>query len=212
MNSSTTEESGEMNKGFTVWFTGLSGVEKTIIVHLLEKRLKECGRNVEVLDDVVKTKLYRDLIIHKQGFNTAIRRIAFVCKLLTRNGIIVISDVISPYREARDKARKEIGNFIEVYVKCPSEICIERDMVELHKKISGNIVQGFTEVSNPYEEPLNPELIIETDKESGEESVQKIIKKIIELGYLGTKELPQYVYTPEEEEKIKERLTRLGYL
>jgi adenylyl-sulfate kinase len=202
-----------MNKGFTVWFTGLPGVGKTTIAHLLEKKLKECDRNVEMLnDDIVKANLYRGLIVNKRGCNTAIQRIAFVCKLLTRNGVVVISDVISPYRKARDKARKEIGNFIEVYVKCLPEVCVERDVTGFHKKMSGSTTQGFVEVSNFYEEPPNPDLIIETDKEAGEESVHKIVKKIIELGYLGTKELSRYVYSSEEEEKIKERLTRLGYL
>lgn len=202
-----------MNKGFTVWFTGLSGAGKSTISHLLEKNLKERERNVEVLDgDVVRTNLCQGLGFSKQDRDTNIQRISFVCKLLTRNGVAVISAAISPYREARDKARKEIGNFVEVYVKCPLEICVERDVKGLYKKALKGEIQSFTGVSDPYEEPLNPELVVETDKETVEESTNKIIKKLIELGYLDSKESIPHVYSPEEEVKIKERLSRLGYI
>ncbi len=202
-----------MKIGFTVWFTGLSGAGKTTISHLLEKKLKEWGRNVEILDgDVARTNLCQGLGFSKHDRDINIQRIAFVCKLLTRNGVAVISTAISPYREARDKARKEIGNFVEVYVKCPLEVCAERDVKGLYKKAMKGEIQGFTGVSDPYEEPLNPELVVETDKETVEESTKKIIKKLIELNYLNPKGLFTHVYSPEEEAKIRERLSSLGYI
>lgn len=202
-----------MNKGFTVWFTGLSGAGKSTISHHLEKKLKEQGRNVEILDgDVVRTNLCQGLGFSKQDRDINIQRIAFVCKLLTRNGVAVISAAISPYREARDKARKEIGNFVEIYVKCPMEVCAERDVKGLYRKALKGEIQGFTGVSDPYEEPLNPELVVETDKETVEESTNRILEKLTELGYLNPKGSVAHVYSPEEEAKIKERLSRLGYI
>ncbi|MDE2216350.1 MAG: adenylyl-sulfate kinase [Planctomycetota bacterium] len=202
-----------MKNGFTVWFTGLSGAGKTTISHLLEKKLKEWGRNVEILDgDVTRTNLCQGLGFSKHDRDTNIQRIAFVCKLLTRNGVAVISTAISPHREARDKARKEIGNFVEVYVKCPLEVCAERDVKGLYKKAMKGDIQGFVGISDPYEEPLNPELVVETNSETVEESTKKIIKKLIELNYLNPKGSFTHVYSPEEEAKIRERLSRLGYI
>ncbi len=202
-----------MKIGFTVWLTGLSGAGKTTISRLLEKKLKEWGRNVEILDgDVTRTNLCQGLGFSKHDRDINIQRIAFVCKLLTRNGVAVISTAISPYREARDKSRKEIGNFVEVYVKCPLEVCAERDVKGLYKKAIKGDIQGFTGVSDPYEEPLNPELVVETNKETVEESTKKIIKKLIELNYLNPKGSFTHVYSPEEEAKIRERLSRLGYI
>ncbi len=202
-----------MNKGLTIWFTGLPGVGKTTIAHLLEKKLREWCRNVEIVDDdIVKTHLSQDLNFSRQDHDTTINRIIFVCKLLARNGVVVISDVISPYRDTRDKARKEIGSFIEVHLKCSKETRVDRDVTEHNKKIAGVEAQGYKGIHNSYEEPLNPEIIIETDKETGEEAVNKIVKNLIDSGYLNPNESPQNVYSSEEEEKIKERLKRLGYL
>ncbi|MFO0795637.1 MAG: adenylyl-sulfate kinase [Candidatus Brocadiaceae bacterium] len=202
-----------MNKGFTVWFTGLSGSGKSTISCLLEKKVQERGRNVEIIDDdVVRTNLGQDLGFSKQDRDINIQRIAFVCKLLTRNGVACISTAISPYREARDNARREIENFVEVYVKCPLEICVERDVKGLYKKALKGEIPGFTGVSDPYEEPLNPEIIVETNKEMVKESVNKILKKLEELGYLEPQTPATPVYTPDEEKKVQERLSRLGYV
>lgn len=202
-----------MNKGFTVWFTGLSGSGKSTISCLLEKKVQERGRNVEILDDdVARTNLGQYLGFSKQDRDINIQRIAFVCKLLTRNGVACISAAISPYREARENARQEIENFVEVYVKCPLEICVERDVKGLYKKALKGEIPGFTGVSDPYEEPLNPEIIVETNKETVEESVNKILKKLEELGYLEPRTPATPVYTPDEEKKVQERLSRLGYI
>src|SRR5689334_22260527 len=173
------------NVGFTIWFTGLSGAGKSTLSEIIEQRLRARGRNVEILDgDVVRTHLSKGLGFSKEDRDTNIKRIAFVCGLLSRNGVICISAAISPYREAREWARTEIGNFVEVYVKCPIEVCRERDVKGLYKLVDEGKIKGFTGVDDPYEEPENPELVIETNKESVEESVNRIFAKLVELGYL----------------------------
>jgi adenylylsulfate kinase len=200
-------------KGFTIWFTGLSGSGKTTVSRLVQDRLRERGiMNVEVLDgDVVRTNLSKGLGFSKEDRDINIKRIAFVCNLLTRNGVPNIAAAISPYREVRDYARKEIKNFVEVYVKCPLEVLVQRDVKGLYKKALAGEIANFTGVSDPYEEPLNPEVLIESDKEIPEQSADKIIAKLEELAYLPP--VPkQDVYSEEEEAKIKKRLEDLGYL
>ncbi|GCE27241.1 adenylyl-sulfate kinase [Dictyobacter alpinus] len=173
------------NAGFTIWFTGLSGAGKSTLSEIIEQRLRARGRNVEVLDgDVVRTHLSKGLGFSKEDRDTNIKRIAFVCGLLTRNGVVCISAAISPYREAREWARQEIGNFVEIYVKCPLDVCRQRDVKGLYKLVDEGKVKNFTGVDDPYEEPENPELVIETDKESIEESVARIFARLEELGYL----------------------------
>jgi adenylyl-sulfate kinase len=199
--------------GFTIWFTGLSGSGKTTVSRLVQDRLRERGiMNVEVLDgDVVRTNLSKGLGFSKEDRDINIKRIAFVCSLLTRNGVPNIAAAISPYREVRDYARKEIKNFIEVYVKCPLEVLIQRDVKGLYKKALAGELPNFTGVSDPYEEPLNPEVLVESEKETPEQSADKIIAKLEELGYL-PRVPKQDVYSEEEEAKIKKRLEDLGYL
>jgi adenylylsulfate kinase len=173
------------NIGFTIWFTGLSGAGKSTLAEEIEQRLYIYGRNVEILDgDMVRTHLSKGLGFSREDRDTNIKRIAFVCKLLTRNGVACISAAIAPYREARLEARKEIGNFVEIYVKCPVEICRQRDVKGLYKLVDEGKMQNFTGVDDPYEEPEHPELIVETDKESIEESVDRIFARLTELGYL----------------------------
>src|SRR5579872_3359496 len=173
------------NTGFTIWFTGLSGSGKSTLSDIIEQRLKERGRNVEVLDgDIVRTHLSKGLGFSREDRDTNIKRIAFVCGLLTRNGVICISAAIAPYHDTRDWARKEIGNFVEVYVKCPIDVCRQRDVKGLYKLVDEGKIKGFTGVDDPYEEPENPELVVETDKETIEESVKRIFSKLVELEYL----------------------------
>jgi adenylylsulfate kinase len=196
------------NTGFTIWFTGLSGSGKSTLSDVIEKRLRERGRNVEVLDgDIVRTHLSKGLGFSREDRDTNIKRIAFVCSLLTRNGVICISAAIAPYREAREWARKEIGNFVEVYVKCPIEVCRQRDVKGLYKLVDEGKIKGFTGVDDPYEEPEHPELIVETDKETVEESVARIFAKLEELGYLEPEEMPE-----EDARVVTDRLAALGYL
>ena len=171
--------------GFTVWFTGLSGAGKTAIAHRLEPALRARGLKVELLDgDVVRTNLSKGLGFSKEDRDTNIRRIGFVCNLLTRNGVVAIGAAISPYREVRDEVRAEIGRFVEVFVKCPLEVLQERDVKGLYAKALRGEIANFTGVSDPYEDPLNPEVVIESDKETEEESLAKVVAKLEELGYL----------------------------
>lgn len=196
------------NKGFTIWFTGLSGSGKSTLSEIIEERLKARGRNVEVLDgDIVRTHLSKGLGFSREDRDTNIKRIAFVCGLLTRNGVVCISAAIAPYREAREWARQEIGNFVEVYVNCPINVCRQRDVKGLYKLVDEGKIKGFTGVDDPYEEPEHPELVVETDKETIAESVERIFTKLTELGYLEAEE------TSEDESKVvTERLAALGYL
>ncbi len=175
-----------MAKGATVWFTGLPSSGKSTIAHRVEKILREKGRKVEVFDgDVIRKNLCSDLGFSKEDRDTNIKRIAFVCKLMTRNDVVAIAAAISPYRETRDYARNEIGkDFLEVYVRAPLSVCKERDVKGMYKKALNGEIKGFTGVDDPYEEPLNPELILHTDKESIEDSVQRVINELENRGYL----------------------------
>ncbi len=174
-----------MRAGFTLWFTGLSCSGKTTISRLVEAALRAQGLPVEVLDgDVVRQNLSQGLGFSKADRDANIRRIAFVSKLLTRNQVVTLVAAISPYREARELARKEIGRFVEVYVKCPLEICIARDVKGLYKKALDSTIPYFTGISDPYEEPLEPEIVIETDRETPEESAAKVLRGLQNLGFL----------------------------
>jgi adenylylsulfate kinase len=200
-----------MERGFTVWFTGLSCAGKTTVSKKVAEGLLKRGLKVEVLDgDVVRTNLSKGLGFSKEDRDTNIKRIGFVCKLLSRNGVVAIGAAISPYREVRDYNRQQIGDFVEVYCKCPLEVCIERDVKGLYKKALAGEISNYTGVSDPYEEPLNPEVVLETDKETLEQSVGKVIRKLEELRYIEPAEAASY--SEEEEETIKQRLTDLGYL
>jgi adenylylsulfate kinase len=173
------------NVGFTIWFTGLSGSGKSTLSEILEQRLQAHGHNVEIMDgDIVRTHLSKGLGFSREDRDTNIKRIAFVCNLLSRNGVICISAAIAPYREAREWAREHIGNFVEIYVKCPLDVCRARDVKGLYKLVDEGKIKNFTGVDDPYEEPEHPELVIETDKESIEESISRIFAKLEELGYL----------------------------
>lgn len=191
------------NTGFTIWFTGLSGSGKSTLSEIIETRLKARGRNIEVLDgDIVRTHLSKGLGFSREDRDTNIKRIAFVCSLLTRNNVICISAAIAPYREAREWARKEIGNFVEVYVKCPLEVCRQRDVKGLYKLADEGKLKGFTGVDDPYEEPLHPELIVETDRETVEESIARILAKLEELGYLTPEKRYEDVRVPADQPTI----------
>ncbi len=164
-------------KGFTLWFTGLSGAGKTTISHLVEQQLRDRGSRVEVLDgDVVRENLSKGLGFSKEDRDTNIRRIAFVADLLSRNGVPVITAAISPYREIRDEARELMSDrFIEVFVKASVEVCADRDVKGLYEKAFKGEIKEFTGVSDPYEPPLNPELTLDTEHDSPDESANKIL-------------------------------------
>jgi adenylylsulfate kinase len=173
------------HKGFTLWFTGLPCSGKSAIADRLAELLKERGLRVERLDgDIVRQSLTRDLGFSRKDRDENIRRVTFVAKLLSRNGVAVLTSFISPYREIRNEARREIENFIEVYVKCPVEVCMKRDVKGMYKKALRGEIKEFTGVSDPYEEPHQPEILIESDTETLEESVQQVLKELKRLGYL----------------------------
>lgn len=174
------------NKGFTIWFTGLSGAGKTTISHLVEASLRERGSNIEVLDgDVVRENLSKGLGFSKEDRDTNIRRIAFVADLLSRNGVPVITAAISPYRDVRDEAREMMGDrFIEVFVNASVEACAERDVKGLYAKAFAGEIEEFTGVSDPYEAPLNAEIELETENETPEESAEKVLAYLEERDFL----------------------------
>ncbi|WXG40370.1 MAG: adenylyl-sulfate kinase [Candidatus Freyarchaeum deiterrae] len=174
-----------MREGFGVWLTGLPASGKTTIARALEKALRKKGLNVEVLDgDEVRKNLSPDLGFTKEDRETHAKRVAYVAKLLVRNGVAVIVGLISPFRDFREQARNQIGNFVEVWVKCPLEECIRRDPKGLYQKAIKGELNDLTGIQEPYEEPLNPEVTVDTSQESLEESVNKILKKLENLGYI----------------------------
>jgi len=176
---------GKDQKGVTLWFTGLPCSGKSAIADVMAEKLRAQGLRAERLDgDIVRQDLTRDLGFSKADRDENIRRVTFVAKLLARNGVAVLVSFISPYREMRDRARQQIQNFVEIYVKCPVEVCAKRDVKGMYQKAMRGEIKEFTGVNDPYEEPLRPELVLETDKETLEQSVEKMMAKIKELGYL----------------------------
>lgn len=201
------------HEGFTLWFTGLSGSGKTTLARMVEKELRARGMKVEVLDgDVVRQNLSQGLGFSKEDRDTNIRRIGFVCQLLTRNGVVAIASAISPYREVREENRRRIGRFVEVYVEAPLEVLMERDVKGLYKKALAGEIPNFTGISDPYEPPLNPEIVVHTAEETPEESLAKILAKLEEMGYIPKATPAEEVYTEEEEAEVEDRLRSLGYL
>jgi adenylylsulfate kinase len=178
-----------MSQGFTLWFTGLSGAGKTTLTNELVPQLKARGVKIEVLDgDEVRTNLSKGLGFSKEDRDTNIRRIGYVARLLSRNGVGVIVAAISPYREIRDEVRKDIEDngaaFVEVFVKASLDTLVQRDVKGLYKKAIAGEIANFTGVSDPYEEPLTPEILVSSDTESIAESAAKIIDHLEENGLI----------------------------
>ncbi len=172
-------------KGFVVWLTGLPGSGKTTIARRLAYEVRRKGRNVELLDgDEVRRWLSPKEGFSREDRELHLKRVAYVCKLLARNGVAVIASFVSPYRSVRDLARKAIGDFVEVYVRCSLETCVRRDPKGLYKKALKGEIANMTGLQDPYEEPLDPEVVVDTEKESLDECVDKILRKLEELGYL----------------------------
>ncbi len=182
------ENGSRYGRGFTLWFTGLSGAGKTTISEIVEKELRERFGKVEVLDgDIVRTNLSKGLGFSREDRDTNILRIGFVAELLTRNGVGVIVSAISPFKEARDQVRRNIGeDFIEVYVDAPLEVCAERDVKGLYKKAFAGEIGQFTGVSDPYEPPARPELVVHTERETPAESAERVVAKLAQLGLVPT--------------------------
>jgi adenylylsulfate kinase len=169
--------------GLTLWFTGLSAAGKSTVSRLVERELRAQGRRVELLDgDIVRTHLSKGLGYSPEDRATNIRRIAFVADLLSRNGVVVIVAVISPFRALRDEARAMMGErFVEVYVDAPVEVCAKRDPKGLYEKARRGEIADFTGVSQPYEEPGAPEIHLHTDSDSPAESARQVIEYLRSL-------------------------------
>ena len=171
--------------GVTIWLTGLPGAGKTTIANYLEHELLARSKKVEVLDgDVIRINLSKGLGYSKEDRDTNIRRIGFVSNLLTRNGVATVVAAISPYRDIRDEVRHTIHDFVEVYVTCPLDVLVARDPKGLYAKAMTGEIPSFTGISDPYEEPIDPEVTVHTDRETIDESVGKIISKLVQMRYL----------------------------
>ena len=178
-----------MAAGFTLWFTGLSGAGKSTLSQPVAERLRALGHRVEILDgDVVRTNLSKGLGFTKEDRDINVRRIGFVAGLLARNGVAAITAAISPYRAIREEVRKMItgdgAGFVEIHVHCPIEVLAERDVKGLYKKALAGEIAHFTGVSDPYEPPLAPDVVVDSSKDSIADGVERIIAKLRELGYV----------------------------
>ena len=181
-----------MNEGFTLWFTGLSGAGKSTLANLVAEELKKRGRRVEILDgDEVRTNLSKGLGFSKEDRDTNIRRIGYVCRLLARNGVIAISAAISPYREVRDEVRRGHDRFFEVFMKCSLDRLVERDVKGLYKKALAGEIGSFTGVSDPYEEPLTPELVLDSGVETVEQSFERLIRQLEHVNFISRNGVPR---------------------
>jgi adenylyl-sulfate kinase len=172
--------------GFTIWLTGPSGSGKSTVAAILEGQLRAEGRRVEVLDgDVVRTHLTKGLGFSREDRDENIRRVGWICELLSRNDVIAVAAVISPYRAVRDEVRGRIGRFVEVYMEAPLEVLVERDVKGLYRRAMAGEIQNFTGVDDPYEPPLSAEVVCHSDgRETPAESAAKVIEALGQLGYL----------------------------
>ena len=176
-------------KGVTLWFTGLSGSGKTTIAREVERELRARGRRVEILDgDIVRTNLSKGLGFSKEDRDTNVKRIGFVANLLSRNGVVAITAAISPYRAVRDEIRVMTENFVEVFARAPLEVCESRDVKGLYAKARAGEIKGFTGIDDPYEEPINADIVCDTDQESVEESAAKVMAELERLGFVPAKQ------------------------
>ena len=172
-------------KGATIWMTGLSGSGKSTVANMLAKRLRAVGARVEILDgDVVRTNLSKGLGFSKEDRDTNIRRIGFVCNLLSRNGVFAIAAAISPYKAIRDEVRAAAGDFVEVFADCPLDTLVARDAKGLYKKALAGEIKNFTGVSDPYEPPESPEVRVDSSRQTPEESTETVWQYLIEAGLL----------------------------
>lgn len=199
-------------KGFTLWFTGLPCSGKSTLAKNVEEILLERGLNVELFDgDEIRTNLTAELGFSKEDRDRNIRRVGYVCRLLSRNGVAAIAAVISPYENIREEVRSSISRFVEIYLDAPLEELIRRDVKGMYKKALAGEIKNFTGIDDPYEVPPKPEVHIKTAEETVEESTRKIIYTLELLGHIPAVGKTGD-YSDEEEDKIKSRLQDLGYI
>lgn len=197
-------------EGFTVWFTGLTGSGKSTLAAMLHEHLVGLGRSSEVLDSGrIRQTFNRSLGFTRAEVEANMLRIAYECKLLNRNGIVAIVGAISPYREIRDQVREDIGRFIEAYCRCPLEVLLQRVPTDLLLRAQRGEVQHVAGINAPYEEPIKPEVLLNTDIDTPEACLKKILSTLRILDYLPEETAG---YTADEEEIIKQRLRDLGYI
>lgn len=199
------------NEGFTIWFTGVTGSGKSTLAAMLKDHLAGHGQSCEILDSGrIRQELNRSLGFSREEIETNLKRIAYECKMLNRNGVVAIAAAVSPYRDTRDAIRDEVGRFIEIYCRCPMEVLLRRDDADLFGRAQRGEIQHVAGINAPYEEPIRPEVLLNTDTESPETCVRKIVTTLQLLGYLP--ETPPAGYTAEEEAIIRQRLEDLGYI
>ncbi len=173
------------HKGFTLWFTGLVCSGKSVLADALADDLKKRGMKVERLDgDIVRKSLTRDLGFSNEDRRRNIERVTFVAKLLTRNNVAVLASFISPFNDIREYSRQEIGAYILVYVKCPIEVCEQRDVKGMYAKARAGEIKQFTGIDSPFEEPDKADIIVDTSKQTIEESKETILNALGKMGYL----------------------------
>ena len=200
-----------MDQGFTIWFTGISGSGKSTVGHAVAEALRARGLTVELLDSGrIREQLNRNLGFSREEIETNILRLGYECKLLNRNGVTVIVAAVSPYRDVRDRLREEIGDFVEVHCRCPMEILMQRGAGELFAKARRGEIAHVAGVNAPYEEPLKPEVLLNTDQLTVDQAAHQVIATLEVLGRI--EHLEAACYTPEEEKMIRQRLQNLGYL
>ena len=179
------QKNWRLGRGVTLWFTGLPSSGKSTLARALERLFRKKGLPVELLDgDVVRTHLSKDLGFSREDRDTNVKRIGFVCQLLTSHGVAAVASLVSPYRDSRDYNRSLIGSFVEIYVKASADACAKRDVKGLYQKARAGEIKGFTGVDDPYEEPLAAEIVCDTEHESAEESLVNILSRLERLGYL----------------------------
>jgi adenylylsulfate kinase len=203
---------------FTIWFMGRPAAGKSTLAKRVENVLREQGHHIENLDgDEIRKNLYPDLGFTREDRATNNRRTAFICKLLNRNDISVVTGMITPFRDAQQQAREIIeseGEFVLVYVKCSVEEAARRDPKNLYQQAQEGNIENFTGVNHPFQEPHNPDIVVDSEAQSVDESVAYVLHRLEELGVLETEYSSEYDFdlTVEEEDEIKGRLDDLGYL
>ncbi|MEW5944768.1 MAG: adenylyl-sulfate kinase [bacterium] len=202
------------DKGFTLWFTGLPASGKTTLSGMAAVELRARGMRVEVLDgDVIRKELCSDLGFSREDRDRNVRRVGFVCGLLSRNGVAAIAALISPYRAVRREVRAGTERFVEVYTKCPVEVCMERDYKGNYRRALAGEIRNFTGVDDPYEEPERAEIVVDTANLTPRGSFEYVMRRLEELGYAAPAQWGEGgVYSREEEEKVRRRLEGLGYI
>lgn len=203
---------------FTLWFMGLPASGKSTLAKRTEEHLRKNGIDVENLDgDEIRKNLHPDLGFRREEREINNRRTAFVCKLLNRNDISVVTGMITPFRDSQQKVREIIepeGEFVLIYVKCPVEVCIERDPKGLYEKAQEGKIENFTGINHPFQEPLNPGIVVDTENQEVEESVYHVLTELKNFGVFEDEAGGDYEFnlTRSEEKTIKERLRRHGYI